>query len=295
VRACRAAIVGSLAALLNLCLVQPLHAAPLRVGIVHGEAREAYHAFASQLRDELAGRDDIRLISVDASPEQADMLVAVGARAASQLSHASVPVLHVMTSRSALAAQEAEFSGRHAAIYLDQPVLRQLDLVHVALPQARSIGVLVSSPPEELGELRLLAKAMGLTLQVQTVAEPSGLADHLNALLDVSDVLLVLPDANIYRPDSIRNILLTTYRKRVPMIGLSQSYVQAGALCAVYSTPSQIAHQAALAIVHYQRTGRLPENSYPQDFEVAVNIQVARSLGLTIKSAQQLRDEVRGK
>jgi ABC-type uncharacterized transport system substrate-binding protein len=278
--------------LLSLSVTQALHAAPLSIGIVHGEEREVYHAFETDLRNELAGREGVKLLPSDAPLQEAGLVVAVGAKAASLVSGSKVPILYVMTSRSTLESQARGSTGKSAAIYMEQPVTRQFDLLRAALPRARSIGVLVSSPPEELADLRLLAEAAEFSLHVQNVAEPSALAEGLAEVLAVSDVLLVLPDASIYRADTIRNILLATYRKQVPMIGLSQSYVRAGALCAVYSTPAQIARQAGASIVRYMQTGRLPEDSYPQDFEVAVNIQVARSLGLTIRSAQQLREEI---
>jgi ABC-type uncharacterized transport system substrate-binding protein len=280
-----------LLAALCLSVAQALQAAPLSVAIVHSEERELYHAFDSALRYELTGRDGVRLLPADAPLQDADLVVAVGAKAASLAAGSRAPILHVMTSRATLEARGRAASGKNAAIFMEQPVSRQLGLLRAALPHARSIGVLVSSPPEELASLKPLAEAAGFTVHVHTVAEPSGLAEGLSEVLAVSDVLLVLPDAAIYRADTIRNILLATYRKQTPMIGLSQSYVRAGALCAVYSTPAQIARQAGVAILHYAQSGRLPPDSYPQDFEVAVNTQVARSLGLTIKSAQQLREE----
>jgi hypothetical protein len=60
----------------------------------------------------------------------------------------------------------------------------------------------------------------------------------------------------------------------------------------VYSTPVQIANQAAKVVTQFSDTRKLPDYQYPQEFEVAVNTQVARSLGLTIKSAEQLRMEI---
>jgi hypothetical protein len=54
----------------------------------------------------------------------------------------------------------------------------------------------------------------------------------------------------------------------------------------------QIADQAARIVSQFARTRKLPDYQYPQEFEVAVNTQVARSLGLTIISAERLRNEI---
>jgi ABC-type uncharacterized transport system substrate-binding protein len=104
--------------------------------------------------------------------------------------------------------------------------------------------------------------------------------------------LLALPDSAVYNDSTIRNILLATYHRGIPLIGYSSGYVKAGALCAVYSTPEQIAAQAAQLIFKFKDTHKLPAPQYPQEFEVTVNPQVADSLGLQIKNATALHDEI---
>jgi ABC-type uncharacterized transport system substrate-binding protein len=114
----------------------------------------------------------------------------------------------------------------------------------------------------------------------------------LQSLLLSSDVLLAIPDAEIYNASTIRNILLTTYRNKVPLVGFSPGYVKAGALCAVYSTPQQIAEQSAHMIKAFVDAHALPAAQYAKQFEVSINEQVARSLGLNIKSAAEVSLEI---
>jgi ABC-type uncharacterized transport system substrate-binding protein len=111
-------------------------------------------------------------------------------------------------------------------------------------------------------------------------------------LLGRSEVLLALPDAAVYNDSTIRNILLATYRRGIPLIGFSSGYVKAGALCAVFSTPAQIATQAAALILQFANTHALPFPQYSHEFEVMVNEQVARSLDLQVKGASALHDEI---
>jgi len=77
------------------------------------------------------------------------------------------------------------------------------------------------------------------------------------------------------------------------LVGISQAYVKAGALCAIYSTPNQIAIQAVEAIRLFSESGKLPSSQYPKEFEVSVNKQVARSLDIRMEDADRLRDVVR--
>jgi ABC-type uncharacterized transport system substrate-binding protein len=269
-------------------------AEPLKVVLIQGEGREAYHAFETALRDALSSNQDVQILSAG-TVGKADLLVAIGPQASEGLGNPPIPVLNVMVTRAGLEKSKSAGSRMSSGIYMDQPLVRQVSLIRAALPQAESIGLLFSQVPSEMESLRTITKASGLGLHVGSVPEPSLLASRLLDVLSASDVLLVLPDAAVYRSDTVRNILLESYRQRVPMVGFSQNYVRAGALCAVYSTPSQIADQAARIVTQFARTKVLPEYQYPQDFEVAVNMQVARSLGLTVKSAEQLRKEIGGR
>ncbi|GAB5605684.1 ABC transporter substrate-binding protein [Sideroxyarcus sp. TK5] len=287
----RIVLIRSLLLLCGALCSHPILAAPLKVALALGEERGAYLAFEAALRDALESRDDVVVLPARAD-KQAELIVAIGAKAADDHSGSAIPVLHVMVSRAGLEKSTRKSLQGASGIYLDQPLARRFSLLRAALPGTRSVGVLISGETPELATTRQLASASGFSLHIQSVPTPDRLAGSLAALLAESDVLLVLPDAEIYRSDTIRNILLETYRQQVPMIGLSQNYVRAGALCAVYSTPSQIANQAARVVAQFARTRKLPDYQYPQEFEVAVNTQVARSLGLAIKSAERLRAEI---
>jgi ABC-type uncharacterized transport system substrate-binding protein len=290
----RVDLVRWLAFFCGILCFHAIQAAPLKVDLALSENREVYLAFESALRNSLESRQEIQILP-SGSAAQAELIVAIGAKAADSFSGSSIPVLNVMVSRAGLEKFRRDSNAVSSGIYMDQPMERRFSLLRAALPQTKSVGVLISNTSPQLASAKQLSSASGYRLQIQTVSTPDQLASSLSALLADSDVLLVLSDAEIYRSDTIRNILLETYRQQVPMIGLSQNYVRAGALCAVYSTPLQIANQTARVVAQFAKTGKLPDYQYPQEFEVAVNTQVARSLGLTIKSAEQLRTEIGGR
>lgn len=226
----------------------------------------------------------------------ADLYIAVGMKSAALLAARDIPTLYVFVPKNGFERLQRESGARSAqrsAIYLDQPMERQVALLSSALPGARDIGVLYTQPPPELPVLRRLLAERNIQLHERTVDPAHPLNDALESVLDRSEVLFVLPDTDIYNAGTIRNILLTSYRKQIPLIGISPAYVKAGALCAVHSTPEQIATQAYAMIERYATTRKLPAAQYPADFEVSLNIQVARSLDLRLKDAERLRDEIR--
>jgi hypothetical protein len=270
-----------------------VHANPLRVTLVLSSNSGAYQELGSEIKNALLRGYDLRVINVGDDILDADLLIAVGMKAAEVLAQSDKPTLNVLLPRVGFEKLNRTPSSIYSAIFMDQPLQRQLALINAVLPNANSVGVLYESLPTEIAALRKLSSAMHLDLREQKVGQQHPLAEALSDLLQESDVLLVLPDNNVYRSDTIRNILLETYRAKVPMVGISANYVRAGALCAIYSTPQQIAYQAAEAIEGFATTGRLPTPQYTKEFDISVNTQVARSLGVTVKDAVQLRVEVR--
>jgi len=281
------------------------HAEPLRVTVVLSEGGGPYRAFSEALLGKLPS-DRFALNTRLAGDALSDsgLYVAVGMKAASALAARDLPTLNVFVPKAgydSLLRSSGESIGlplagtsAHSAIYLDQPVERQIALLRAALPDTRHVGILYSAPTPELRNIRHLLRNKEIRLHDRAVDEKTTLNDALAQVLNESEVLFVLPDPGVYNPNTIRNILLAAYRKQIPMVGISQAYVKAGALCAVFTTPEQIAVQAASMIGRYAESDNLPAAQYPSEFEVSVNVQVARSLGLHIKDADRLRDEIRG-
>ena len=291
---------GSMLSALLVCLFScspQAQAVSLRVTVVLSEDGGAYQAFSDSLRRQLqVGSVALHVQRAGQPLGASDLYIAVGMKAASALASRDVPTLSVLVSRAGyeqLLKTPEHHDKPRSAVFLDQPVQRQVALLLAALPDAKQVGVLYAAPQPELPGLRRLLADKGIRLHDQIVGKTQSLNDALENILDVSEVLFVLADSEIYNAGTIRNILLTAYRKQVPLVGISQAYVKAGALCAIYSTPEQIARQTAGLIERYAESGRLPAAQYPSEFEVSVNTQVARSLEIHMKDAGQLRDEIR--
>lgn len=172
------------------------------------------------------------------------------------------------------------------AVYLDQPFGRQLDLVHLAMPDTKRIGVLWGQESQlQQVNLQAAVQVRGLELVAGAVPSSASLFSGLKTVLDGADVLLAVADPQVYNSTTISNILLATYRSRVPVVAFSPAYVKAGAVLAVYSTPRQIGVQAGALARTMMLGGAVPASQYPMEFSVAVNEHVARSLGMSLDEA----------
>ncbi len=199
-----------------------------------------------------------------------------------ETSLARVPILAALLPRASYEALVPKARPGLSAVFLDQPVARYLELLRLAMPERKRVGVLFG--PESAALAPVLAKeaaARGLRLVTAEVGGDSEeIYPALKTLLGEVDVLLALPDNKVYNASSLQNILITTYRQRVPMVAFSAGYVKAGAAMALHVSPGQAASQAA-AVARGSLAGRgLPPPQWAADFSVVVNDRVARSLGV---------------
>ncbi len=255
------------------------------------------------LRIEPMPHDDRQLTALFEPPPE--LVIAVGLHAVTHALHSapSLPILSLLISEDSYNALLAGTSAptpvtaARSAIYLDQPLPRQLDLLQLILPKVERVAALASTPSavSRLGELDALCAQRGLQLATQSVDAGSNPIKAMLPLLEKSQALLALPDPGVYNGDNLRAILLTTYHSRIPLLGFSQAYVRAGALAAVHSTPQQIGQQTGdwLAELVRNRNWQPGPPRYPAYYSVSVNRQVAQTLGIAITDEGTLLTQLR--
>lgn len=229
-------------------------------------------------------------------PPIGQVAVALGVEAAELLAthNGPAPVICALIPRGSfqrvLRVSGRRTSSRFSALYLDQPLERQLELVHLALPKVQRLGVLLG--PESVSRLpalKVLAGEHGFRLTSAQVDPANGVFSALAQVLADSDVLLALADPAVFNNNSIQNILLAAFRARVPLVGFSPAYTRAGALLSLHTTPVQVGIQTAGLVRDVLAGNPLPTSALePDDFEVIVNPHVARVLGFDLQS-QDLR------
>lgn len=221
-----------------------------------------------------------------------DLIVTAGSEALSRIltRGGSTPVLATLITRSAFEQVLADHPGsrRVGAIFLDQPAARQAAFLRQLLPDANRIGMLGRRDSSaSLRTYRGALSSQGQTLEIEDSESDAAFLPALAALLPRVDAFLAIPDTRLFNRESIRPLLMTALRHRRPVIGYSQSMVTAGALAAVFSSPAQIALQAAELI---QANGsQLPPPQYPVQFSIAINRPVAEALGIETRDESIIR------
>ena len=85
-------------------------------------------------------------------------------------------------------------------------------------------------------------------------------------------------------------ILYLSFQHKVPVIGFSKAYTNAGALASVYSSPEGVGKHAGELISSWLKRGDegIWEPQYPRYYTLSTNPAVARSLDITLPPESEL-------
>ena len=296
-------------ALLGVVLSLAALPASSQVLVVVSDQSPAYEDVVAELRAGLPARDEGDAIEVvtaqglaqvnDTALRKQKLVITVGlgaaqtavARDRAGLLPLPAPVLCLLIPRQSferLVPPDAR--ARISAVFIDQPLSRQLELLRLALPDKRNLGtVLGPNSREWLPELNAQARARGMSVHAAEVAEASSVYSALSEVTPESDVLLLLPDPVATSADTVYGLMLATYRAQVPVFGFSESLAKAGALISLYSSARQQGRQGAeIARRMLADEARLPAPQHPRLYTVRINPSVARSLGLRLPNEARL-------
>ena len=168
-----------------------------------------------------------------------------------------------------------------AVLYMTQSYCRQIQFIKLINHDWKVISLLNSqNKPVDTKKIQRCANKYGITIYTVNTSSEGNMTDHVKDALKHSDALLALPDKNIYNSHTVKNILLTSYRHRKPVIAFSKNFVNAGALASIHSSVEHVAHSASTLIEHYfKRDNRFKKPvNHPQSFDISINRQVFRAL-----------------
>ena len=171
---------------------------------------------------------------------------------------------------------------------LDIPVETQFRELLSVLPRVKRIGVIynLEENREVINEASLIAKGMGLELVTAVVGSEKAVPDALDDLIKKVDALWSVSDNIVFTPQSIQYVLLTTLRNEMPFMGISPSYVKAGALMALSCDYKDVGRQAG-EVANRVIAGEQPNNipiTAPRRVYLSLNSIAAEQIRITIPS-----------
>jgi len=229
-----------------------------------------------------------------------ELLVTIGVAAtrAALASASQAPILSLLVPQLTWEDLTREFpnsSARRAVVFVDQPIDRLILLGKLLRPGARSIGA-VLGPTSAGHSARLASAAEKQKLRVNQAvlkADQNPIA-VITPLVENSDLFLAIPDQAAFNRNVAKWILYLSFRYKIPVIGFSRSYAEAGALASVYSTSADIGRQGGDLVARWLSK---PEPGFfrtysPSYYQVETNSTVARSLGIVLPSNAELLSQL---
>ncbi len=297
--------------LLLLCISSCVLANENRIALLLSGKADFYHQTAEQLQQTLAEQAE-QPVSVDIfqlgdhSISELDsgkycLLVPVGTAAtrfALTRTH-TVPVLATFIPQSGfekISKQTRLLPERdYAAIYLDQPLSRFIQLSKLLKPDANNIGTLLGpASKSQLPALQKIVKSADLTLKYAEINENDNPLSKLGPVINQIDLFIALPDNAVLNRTVAKWILYLSFQQKIPVIGFSSAYTDAGALASVYTSPENVGVHAGELIAQWLNSGNnaLLRSQHPAYFTISVNHAVARSLEIYPPSDETLKQKL---
>jgi len=286
--------------LLGVILLSPIsgQAAP-KIAIITGSGSKPYTDVLTGLQNKVdqAGRhveyeifqfgDDPDLVqttldNLKQNPPEA--IVTLGSQTFIDVSDSikNVPIVASMLLDMSKIMEHSNATG----VGIDIPVIQQFAWLKKFFPKIENLGVLYS--PEQnkeiIEEAKGLAVKSGFNLVSQQVLSPKDIPGALLNLTGKIDVLWAVNDTVVANQKTVKNLLLFSFRNKIPFIGLSSAWVKAGAFYALDRDYSDIGVQCG-EIVLKILDGTDPAAiapAFPRTITFSVNKRTAAYLHIEI-------------
>jgi len=180
-----------------------------------------------------------------------------------------------------------------ATVLLDQPLHRYLAFCKLMLG-VESIGLIEASEAKlKPGEVKT-PDEFSLIVNRYQVNPANKLLPVLRDLLQHNDSLLMLPQQSIYNRNTVKGVLLTSYRSRKPVVSYSPAHVKSGAVASIFSSPVDIGRHLAILINKglQNEPGTGATFQFARFYSITTNSRVAGALGINLPTEQNLRSKL---
>jgi putative ABC transport system substrate-binding protein len=277
-----------------------------RVVVVYTLAIEPFEVARSALVEELS--DEMNVVELQVDPRdprassrlvdlQPQVIVPLGTQATRWAAEAieNVPIVFAMVLDPISGGLVESFQrpgGRITGAALDISLETQFRSLRELL-QASRVAVLYN--PERsaaiIDSARHQARAFDIELVAIPVDSPAGFEQALRRVDRSFDALWSIPDPMVFSPRLAERILLYSIRSRIPLVGLSEQHVRAGALYSLTVPFTENARQAA-ELVRRVATGEpaahIPLQT-PETLEIVFNRRTAENLRVPLPQSGFVR------
>ncbi|MGZ8227074.1 MAG: ABC transporter substrate-binding protein [Methylococcaceae bacterium] len=269
--------------------------------IIANSVSEPYQQAIKGFKDDLSGQQgkrfirftDLYLNQIDNGSlvidriireNQPDLIYSLGEQSTelAMKSTLKIPILATLVANSQIFQRTKNITG----VSMAYPLATQIEWLKKFFPGDAKVAILFNPQEnaERVKKFGEIARHAGLNLIPIPVDAPKQLPYALEQLEKDIDLLLAIPDEIAMSPITAQEILLASFRNRVPLIGLSDNWVKSGALYALSWDYQDLGRQCAVQSVKLLK-GIPIEKVYPEfprKIVYSINAKIARHMNVEI-------------
>ena len=227
-----------------------------------------------------------------------DYVVAVGTRALQFVvtSQLSSPVISILVPRKTYQTLVGKTHRDISVIYLEQPPKRFVLLSRFILKERLTKLGMLFGPDSITDRTDYVTAASDLAIQLVSLKSKSANAslEAIESVIKDADMFVALYDREALSRKTAKWLLYMANVYRKPVIAYSRSYIEAGALAAVYTMPVDAGKMAAEWILENNNHQRvLVWQRYPDRFSVDINRSIASRLNIIVDDAEIIKNKIK--
>lgn len=179
-------------------------------------------------------------------------------------------------------------------IYINQPTVRYIKLFKALFPLGKNLVLATTnSDSKRSNQVKSISKRNNIPYK-EIQIQKNNISRVFTNKLNNNDVLLALPNSEIYNANNAKSIILSSYHANVPIIAYSKSFTKAGALIGLYSSIDDIAQKTVDMINTILIEGpQRQKEYYPDNFTIEINSAVARSFNIEIDTKDVIKRKIK--
>ena len=272
-----------------------------RILAVMSSHGKIYQDFYSTLEDKL--HKNIRITRVSFSDinhetlNHHNLIIPIGYKAAKAVSkyETKTPIIYslIPDNKSLRTSIPCKKTTCYKA-YINQPINRYTKLFKALFPKGKNLVLATTKAnTRNSQQVKAASKNIGIVYKEIRIQQQNITRIFINKLNN-NDVLLALPNPDIYNANNAKSIILSTYHANVPIIAYSKSFAKAGALVSLYSSIDNIADKTASIVNKIILDGPQKQKEYyPDEFTIEINSAVARSLNINLEPESVIKRKIK--
>ena len=214
-------------------------------------------------------------LAIVVQQEEARVVIALGrdALAEALTLPPSIPVIYDM-----VVTPPAINRPNTAGFYMATPAGEYADLVRKYLPSLKQVAVIASRDT-----LNILANNASAPISSHSV---KNIAEFVSTIkqLEKADAILLLPDNSVINATALEETYLHSFRRSIPLLGISERNVREGALLALVVDMVNVGKVIGEYATKALKSGSVGQQSAspPRKFELFLNMDTARKMRISI-------------